>query len=33
MQAYGKKKVLEKRRALQMHPYNLEDVLKTFQRF
>lgn len=33
MQAYEKKKVLEKWRALQAHPYNLEDDLKTFQHF
>lgn len=33
MQAYGKNKALEKWRALQIHAYNLEDVLKTFQHF
>lgn len=33
MQAYGEKKTLEKWRALQIHPYNLDDVLRTFQLF
>lgn len=33
VEAYGKKKALEKQRALQMHIYNLEDIFKTHQHF
>lgn len=33
MEPYGKKKALEKWRALQIPPYNLEDIHKTFQYF
>lgn len=33
MQAYGRKKALEKQRALQIHIYNLEGILKTYQHF